>query len=170
MREELRTSYSMKERAELLLSNLDKLKAEGAIGETEYKTLKAEYVSMLDEATPWINSIKAELQKALDGKGEELRKSKQELGILQARLKVGEIPTETYRGRGRPLEEKVEQLEREVSELQTLVNSSCTGDIGGPKDISLPKLRGKGAWKEGLKNLSGWVARLFSRLRKAGSR
>lgn len=179
MSEDLRTAYSMKERAELLLSNLGRLRAEGAITETEYDTLKAEYTHMVDEAIPWIESIKAELQKVLDGKAEELQELKEDLGILQARLKVGEIARGIYRERGSPIEERVRGLERKVSELQSLVDSGCSADVGGPGDISLPTRRGENRWREGgrgvVVRLSRYgrgagqlLARLYSLLKRVG--
>ena len=169
MSEDLRTAYSMKERAELLLSNLDKLKTEGAITEVEYKTLKSEYVNMLDEAIPWIESIKAELQKVLDAKRRELGGFEEELGIVRARLKVGEISAETSRGQGRPLEEKVRQLEREVAELQGLVDSGCSGEVGGRRDISLPRRRGESGWRERTRGVVGRVVGKLDRGRSKGS-
>lgn len=133
MRDDLRTAYWMKERAELLLSNLDKLKAEGTITKAEYETLKPEYIAMLDDALPLIKSIKAYLQKELGGEEKELERLEKQLSLLRARLKVSEISSETYREKGKPLEEKVKQLESQISQLQKLIGATSSADIGGPK-------------------------------------
>lgn len=167
MTEDLRTAYLLKERAELLLANLKKLKSECSVTQTDYKTLKAEYMKMLDDALPLIDSIKAELQKELDVKAKDLETLKQELGIVQARLKVGEISSETYRQRGWPiLEGKVGATELEISRLKAMIGSTSSADIGGPKDISMPKPVAQAKWKQYLKYLMGAVSGLFSRLIK----
>jgi len=170
MRDDLRTAYAMKERAEFLLSKLDKLKAEGSITDTEYQTLKAEYISMLNDALPWIDSIKAELQKELDGWEKELEKLEQQLSLLRARLKVGEITSETYRETGKPLEGKVKSLQDRMFQLQTLISSTSSADIGGPKDISIPKSKGEGRWTHTLKRLQGTMYSLFFKLRGIANR
>jgi hypothetical protein len=166
MVDDLRTAYSMKERAELLLSNLDKLKAEGTVTDAEYETLKPEYVAMLDDALPWIDSIKTELQRELAGKEKEFERLEKQISLLRARLKVGEITSETYGEKGKPLEEKVKQLEIRVSQLQTLIGATSSADIGGPKDISVPKPVAETKWKQYLKHFIGAISRLFSRLSK----
>ena len=166
MKEELRKAYSTKEKTELLLTRLDKLKAVGSVSEAQYEELKAGYTKILEETLPELDSIKAKLQKELDGKTIELKWYKQELGILQSRLKVGEIPAKIYRERGKPLEKKVKRLEKEVSELSKLINSNCSADVGGPKNIKLPKLGREIMKKERIKHPSTEIDRSSSLLGK----
>lgn len=113
MNKELRAAYSAKEKAELLLSNLDKLKAEGSIEEAQYEVLKTEYIKMGDDAMSKINSIKVELQKQLDDKTRELDVYKQELSNLEARFKVGQIPAETYLKQEKRLRKKIAELQKD---------------------------------------------------------
>lgn len=139
MTKELRTAYSAKEEAELLLPNLEKLKAEGSIADAQYEVLKAEYTKMSDDAISKIASIKAELQKVLDDKTRELGVFRQELSNLEARFKVGQIPAETYLKQEKEPKKKVAELEKEVSELQALVNSTSSADIGGAVGVKATK-------------------------------
>jgi hypothetical protein len=166
MQDDLRTAYSMKERAERLLSNLDKLKAERTITDTEYETLKPEYAAMLDDALSWIDSKKNALKKELDVKEKELEREEKQLSLLRARKKVGEITAETYREKGKPLEERVKDLQSHISELEAIINCSSSSDIGGPKDISMPIPVAEAKWKRYLNHFVGAVSRLISWLSK----
>lgn len=166
MRDDLRTAYWMKERAELLLSNLKKEKAEGTITKTEYETLKPEYVAMLNDALPLIASIKAKLKEELVGKEKELERLEKQLSLLRARHKVGEITSKTYREKSKPVEDKVKSLQSQISELEALISCSSSADIGGPKDISMPKAVAQAKWKLYLKHSMVAVSGLCSRLNK----
>lgn len=139
MKKELRGAYSGKEEADLLLSNLEKLKSEGSIADAQYDMLKAEYTSMTDGAIWKVDAIKARLQEQLDGKTRELGVFRQELSNLEARFKVGQIPAETYLKREKAPKKKVAELERQVSELQTVVSSSSSADIGGVVPVKVVK-------------------------------
>lgn len=149
MKKELRAAYSVKEEAELLLSNLENLKADGSIADAQYEMLKAEYTKISDDALLKVDTIKTELQKVLDDKTRELGVFKQELSNLEARFKVGQIPAETYLKQEKGPKRKVIELERQVSELQTLVNSTCSADIGGavPVKVGKPKAEKRKAEK-----------------------
>lgn len=56
------TVYSAKEKAELLLSNLEKLKAEVAVTEVRYD-MKADYTEMCEDAILRISEIRTDLEK-----------------------------------------------------------------------------------------------------------
>ena len=59
-------AYSTKERAELLLLNLQKLRAEVSAIEAHYDILKADYTKICDDAMLKISSMKTDLADALE--------------------------------------------------------------------------------------------------------
>lgn len=62
MAKELETAYSAKEKAELLLSNLEKLKVEVSVIQSRYD-IKADYTKLCDDAILRISEIRADLEK-----------------------------------------------------------------------------------------------------------
>ena len=133
MSTKLREAFEVKEKAELLLSNLEKLKSEGSIIEPQYGVLKAEYTKMRDDATSEVNSIKTHIKRELDDKTTELNIFKLEVDNLEARFKVGQISSEAYLKQQKGPRRRLDELERRVSELQALVNSSRAADISAPQ-------------------------------------
>lgn len=133
MSTKLREAFGVKEKAELFLSNLEKLKSEGSIKEPQYGVLKAEYTKMRDDAISKVNSIKTYIKRELDDKTAELSISKLKVDNLEARFKVGQIPPEAYLKQQKRPKRRLDELERRVSELQALVNSSRAADISAPQ-------------------------------------
>jgi len=62
MAKELETVYSAKEKAELLLSNLEKLKVEVSVIQSRYD-MKADHTKLCDDAMLRISEIRADLEK-----------------------------------------------------------------------------------------------------------
>ena len=62
MARELATAYLAKEKAELLLSNLEKLKVEVSVIQSRYD-MKADYTKLCDDAMLRISEIRADLEK-----------------------------------------------------------------------------------------------------------
>lgn len=62
MAKELATVYSTKERAELLLSDLEKLKVEVSVIQSRYD-MKADYTKLCDDAMLRISEIRTDLEK-----------------------------------------------------------------------------------------------------------
>jgi hypothetical protein len=122
-------AFTEKEKAEIYLFNLDKLKQENSIEENFYNTLKTEYLKIRDQAISKIDSIKAEIQKKLDARMHELAVNQLNFKYLEVRHKVGEISDSAFNNKSREPLKKVENLEKMVKELKTLVNSTGTTDI-----------------------------------------
>jgi len=62
MAKELATVYSAKEKAELLLSNLEKLKVEVSVIQSRYD-MKADYTKLCDDAMLRISEIRTDLER-----------------------------------------------------------------------------------------------------------
>ena len=93
---EARKAHSTKEMADLLLSNLEKLKAEVTVIEARYNILDADYTEICEDAILKINALKADLEEELETKAAELEVCKSEMSNMEARFKLGLIPAETY--------------------------------------------------------------------------
>jgi peroxiredoxin len=145
MNDELRVAFSKKEKVELFLANLDKLKAEGSVDGTLYQDLSAEYIVILEEVNSSIKSIKAKLRKELDRKAEELDTLQKERDLLEARFSVGEMRSQAYWAQAKPLEKKIGQLKKEVPKLRVQVNATSSAELGGPTRVDIPKLKVKKA-------------------------
>jgi hypothetical protein len=96
MIEELKATYSAKERTELSLSNLEKLKAEVSVTEAQYNMLKADYTKICEDAISRINAVKTALEKDLKSTVGDLEIAKPRISNLEARFKLGLVPAETY--------------------------------------------------------------------------
>jgi hypothetical protein len=91
-----REAYSTKERAELLLQNLQKLRDEVSAVETQYDVLEADYTEICDDAISKISTLKTASAHALESSSEESEVFKSEMTNLDARFKLGLVPVESY--------------------------------------------------------------------------
>jgi len=94
--EALKSTYSAKEKAELLLSNLEKLKAEVSAIEAQYNILKDDYSKICEDAISKITAVKTALEKDMESKVGDLEIFQSGISNLEARFKLGLVPPETY--------------------------------------------------------------------------
>ena len=94
--EQLKATHSAKKKAELLLSNLEKLKAEVAAIETQYNILNAAYSKICDDAISKITAAKTALEKDIEDKLGDLEIFETGISNLEARFKLGLLSSETY--------------------------------------------------------------------------
>src|SRR4030042_357925 len=118
MHAKLKAAFSVKERAETFLTNLEKLKEEKAIGDAQYRVLKIEYTQMREDAVSKINTIKSYVKTELVEKASKLNILLQELAYLEARLKVGQMSANTYLYKEKGPRQKLMALERKILELR----------------------------------------------------
>lgn len=131
MHNKLRTAFLAKEKADTFLANLEKLKEEKTIGDAQYRVLKIEYTQLRDDALSQINTVKNAVRKELDEKITKLEIVEQELGYLEARFKVGQLSSKDYLSKSRGPKNKLMDLEKRVSELQTFLDASISAELGG---------------------------------------
>jgi hypothetical protein len=94
--EALKVTYLAKEKAELLVSDLEKLKAEASAIEAQYNILKDDYSKMCEDAISRINAVKTALEKDMESKVGNLEVFQSKMSNLEARFKLGLVPPETY--------------------------------------------------------------------------
>lgn len=129
MEKDLRTALLNKEKAELFLSNLEKLRNGQSVNEMTYNALQAEYSRNLQNALTHVERIKQELNKTLASKKRELDIYKQELANLDARFKVGQIPAGAFLKLAKNPEKKIASLEDQVSHLTSLLGAKHSGEV-----------------------------------------
>ena len=91
-----RETHSTKERAELLLSSLERLRAEVSVIEARHGILKADYTKICEDAILKISSMKTDLEKDIESKIGDSEVFKPKMSNLEARFKLGLVPAETY--------------------------------------------------------------------------
>ena len=94
--EALKVTYLAKEKAELLVSDLEKLKAEASAIEAQYNILKDDYSKMCEDAISRITAVKTALEKDIESKVGDLEIFQSGISNLEARFKLGLVPPETY--------------------------------------------------------------------------
>jgi len=129
-RKKLAGAFAIKDEVEGYLANLEKLIADGSITEVQYKVTREEYYGRLGAATSEIAQIKSEFEKQLATNQRDTETSRQELGNLEVKHKVGELPLEEYKDSERKLRAKIGKHERYSEELKSLIEASSSIDIG----------------------------------------
>jgi len=137
MENNLHEAFANKEKAELFLNNLSQLYNDKAINEAAFNALKTEYLVNLQNAQSKIDSIKQELNKRLALKSRQLGVLKQELANLDARFKVGQIPSAAYLRMSKDPQKKAFALEAVIAQLNSLVSSQRSSEIPIPESTSL---------------------------------
>jgi hypothetical protein len=137
MENDLHAALINKERAELFLNNLAQLHSDKAINDSSYAALKTEYSVNLQHAQVKIEGIKQELTKRLSLKTRQLNVFKQELANLDARFKVGQIPSAAYLRLSKGPQKKATALEEQIAHLNSLLSSQRSSEIPIPEPASL---------------------------------
>lgn len=140
MDKELRLAFLNKEKAELFMSNLERLFSEKAVNESSYKVLKSEYTASLQLAKSKIEQIKQELNKRLTLKTRELDIYKQELSNLDARFKVGQFSADEFIKLSKNPERKISLLEDQISHLNSLIGAQHSSEIATSEKTGLGSL------------------------------
>jgi hypothetical protein len=94
--EALKVTYLAKTKAELLVADLEKLKAEASAIEAQYNILKDDYSKMCEDAISRITAVKTALEKDMESKVGDLEIFQSGISNLEARFKLGLVAPETY--------------------------------------------------------------------------
>ncbi len=140
MENDLRTAFLNKERAELFLSNLEKLRNDKSINDLSYTALKTEYSVNLQHAQIKIDQVKQEFKKRLALRSRQLGVFKQEMANLDARFKVGQMPAEDYLKQIKNPQKKASELEEQIAHLTSLTEAKTSAEISVPESTGLASL------------------------------
>jgi len=134
---ELQRAYSMKEKTERLLINLENLKGGGSISEDQYAALKTGYSTTQLESAAAIESVKRILAEKIQQEERNLDLFEQNKKTLEARLKIGEIKVEEFQREQERTNKKLQKMKENIQELKRLLNSKGSSDVGGFVDTQL---------------------------------
>lgn len=140
MENDLRTALILKEKAEIFLSNLEKLRRDGAVNDISYNALKNEYASNLQQALAKIDLIRQDLNKRLQMKSTELSIYRQELANLETRFKVGQLSAAAYLKLSKGPEKKATAVEELISHFTSLLNAQRSNDVSMPEATGVQAL------------------------------
>lgn len=140
MSDKLRQAFLEKEKADLYLFNLEKLREEKSIEETYYTILKTEYAKLRDIATKKVDAIKADIKKVLDGKLKEAAVAKLNHKYLEIRYKVGQINANDFLKQEQGPKKKIAELEKSINQLQVLVNANNSTEVPGKSAVKKPAM------------------------------
>jgi len=139
----LAEAFAVKAEVESFLSNLKKLKTDGSIGEEQFAGLKEEYNQRLSAAKSEITGIRNELKYQLEAKQRDQKAYEWELGKLEAKHKVGELPVDKYVSQGKKVRATAQALEAECRELTRLIKANSVAAVGATtseQQVSASKL------------------------------
>lgn len=122
-------AFINKDKVESYLANLEKLKAERDIDDEQYLTTRKDYYRRLGTAASEIARIKNELKEQLAAGEHSLELARKKLSSLDVKRKVGELSEGQYQAAERKIRLEIHKLEKEVEDLNSLVNASSTADI-----------------------------------------
>jgi hypothetical protein len=127
--ERLAEAIRVKSEIEGFLANLEKLKSEKAVDDEQYLTTRKDYYRRLGVATSEIARIKNEVKEQLSASEHSLELARKKLDSLDVKRKVGELSNAQYEAAERKMLLEIRKLEKEVEELNSLVNASSAADI-----------------------------------------
>ena len=125
----LHTAFTTLEANQGYLKNLEKLKSEGSVQQDQYEAMKDEYSRKIPPAESEIKAIKNRLERELEALKKEQGLVKKDLDNLSTRNKVGEIPLEKFRNLDAKMRRRIEQIESEIAEFESLMKANCAADI-----------------------------------------
>jgi ElaB/YqjD/DUF883 family membrane-anchored ribosome-binding protein len=135
----LQVAFSRKEKVERLLSNLENLKNEGSIEQSQYQALKDNYSRLLSDCTAEIRNIKTNLEAEVQQEEYRAGAYAQELTNLEARFRVGELTADQHIKMRESAQGKLEKARRKIEELKRLIAAESASQIGGYLDVPIEK-------------------------------
>jgi len=147
---ELQAQFSKKERTQKLLDNLEKLNSSGSLGPEQYAQMKKGYETTLLEAENGLSDIKQNLAHQLTSEQRNLQIFTQEQSNNEARFQVGELKQDEFARMLQRSRAKIEKIKSRIAELERLLASASSADVGGYVDKP-PAVKGGGLSR------GGWI-------------
>jgi len=138
----LSKAFAVKDEVIGYLTNLTRLKADGVISEDQHASLRNEYEQRLHAANLEIARIKGDIKKRLETVTRDLETQRWELGKLEVKYKVGELPQDQYQSSDHKLRAEIERLEADSELLNRLIEASSSADTGIPEKRTPPAAPG----------------------------
>jgi len=133
----LQREFSKKEKAERLLSNLEKLKSEGAVADDQYEALRQKYSTAIELASDVITARKEEMKARLEEAEKSVVVYAQELKNLEVKFKVGELQADQYQREEQRNSLRLARAKQDIAKLQQAIASTSSEGVGGFIDVNL---------------------------------
>lgn len=134
---ELQRAFSIKEKHEKLLANLDALKARESTPDDLFNSMKTEYQQSMEQAIEAINRVKKKLAADIQAEEINIQRQNQELQTLNTRFKVGELTADNLQKAEQRIQRKVQRSQAHIEDLKRLQASQSSADVGGYIDTKV---------------------------------
>ena len=128
---ELQQLFSIMEKNEQLLANLENLKASGSVSEDHYTALKGGYVRSINEAGNIIETRKANILQAIASEEQKIAMLDNEIKTLSVRQQIGELTSVQAQKNQEKLQKQVQQNQNFIADMRRLHASTRSTDVGG---------------------------------------
>jgi hypothetical protein len=130
--DKLLEAFNKKEKAEIFLFNLEKMRKDHSVDEAFYRSLKEEYNETRESAIDQINKLKSDIKKKLEDKIQEHAVAKLNLKYLETRHQVGQMSDIEFSKKVKGPRKKTQDLEKEIQEYRKQINATSYSDINPP--------------------------------------
>ena len=130
-KKELQKAFSLKEKNENLLTNLENLKKGGTLSEDQYNSIKIGYATSLNEAKTAIEQIKLAISHTIMAEEQNAQMLDMELKNISVRFKTGEMKVEESQRSQERIRKKLQQSNDKIANLKQLFNSTKSSEVGG---------------------------------------
>ena len=140
----LHSAFQEKQQQQNLLSNLDKMNAQGTIAPDQYAALKHAYQQKMMAAVSQISHIKQDLGAQLRAAMQELNSCQTELDQIRVSYAAGNLSPKELQRSERKLAGRMENARKEVTRLQALVDAKSSDQLVAAETGYVEKPKGKG--------------------------
>jgi len=121
-----------RDRVREYLSRLDGLKADGSVTEEQYETAHADYAQRIDAASSRVEELRQQVEAQLDDVRRSLDSHRSQLGKLEARFRVQEIPLTRLQSDGVQHRRAIRSLQEQEQQLASLVDAESAEGLTEP--------------------------------------
>lgn len=146
--DKLLEAFMKKERAEIYLLNLEKMKNEDSLPESLYESIKLQHTGERTEAVEKIDFLKADLRKKIDDFNEKLALARLNFKYFEVKHKVGQLTETEFSKQSKEPRRRVANLEKILEQLNVQLAATASSDLETPEPAKKPKLAMPGSKKQ----------------------
>ncbi|MCK9356668.1 MAG: hypothetical protein M0R22_05940 [Dehalococcoidia bacterium] len=122
-----------RDRVREYLDRLNGLRDAGSVTPEQYETAQADYSQRLDDASGRVEELRQQVEAQLDEVRRSLDSHRSELGKLEARFKVQEIPLTKLQSDGVQHRRAIRSLQEQEKQLASLVDAESAEGLAAPE-------------------------------------
>jgi len=135
---EMLAALAERDRLHGFLSKLEGLKADGSVTAEQYNMAQADYAQRIESATNRIEELRPQIEEQLDEVRRSLESHRSELGKLEARFKVQEIPLTKLQSDGVQHRRAIRVLQEQEKQLTALVDAESAEGLAVAEPSASP--------------------------------